>query len=54
MEYTRLHGNASGESHFENVLIDTIPVEFALPASPLNLATPMRAERGLLCAIPPG
>ncbi|HET8630324.1 MAG TPA: hypothetical protein VFL91_23135 [Thermomicrobiales bacterium] len=36
--YTRLYADAEGESHFEEVATDLLPVDFAPPAPPLQVA----------------
>lgn len=38
MKYTRLYADENGESHFEDVEIELLPVSFAPPAPPLNLS----------------
>lgn len=38
MKYTRLYADANGESHFEDIEIELLPVNFAPPAPPLNLS----------------
>jgi quercetin dioxygenase-like cupin family protein len=52
MNYTRIYCDTAGESHFEDVSVDVAPADFAPPAAPLNLATPMEAERVILCDFP--
>jgi len=52
MEYTRIYCDAAGESHFEDVNVELAPVDFAPPAPPLNLATPLEAERAVFCEFP--
>jgi hypothetical protein len=49
MKYTRIYCDVDGESHFEDVYVEVAPVDFAPPASPLNLAAPLEAERVVLC-----
>ena len=36
--YVRLYADESGESHFEDLEITLVPVDFAPPAAPLNIA----------------
>jgi hypothetical protein len=43
--YTRLYADAEGESHFEEVETDLLPVDFAPPAPPLQVATLFPAAR---------
>ncbi len=52
MKYTRIYCDVDGESHFEDVYVEVAPVDFAPPASPLNLAAPLDAERAVLCEFP--
>ena len=52
MKYTRIYCDVDGESHFEDVYVEVAPVDFAPPASPLNLAAPLEAERAILCEFP--
>ena len=51
MKYTRIYNDLEGESHFEDVAVELDPVDFAPPAPPLNLATPVEAERVIFCAV---
>lgn len=53
MKYTRIYNDSEGESHFEDVAVGLDPVDFAPPAPPLNLSTPVAAERVVLCAVEP-
>ncbi len=52
MKYRRIYCDVDGESHFEDVYVEVAPVDFAPPASPLNLAAPLEAERAVLCEFP--
>ena len=52
MKYTRIYCDVDGESHFEDVYVEVAPVDFAPPASPLNMAAPLEAERAVLCEFP--
>jgi len=52
MKYTRIYCDVDGESHFEDVIVEVAPVDFAPPAPPLNLAAPLDAERAVLCEFP--
>ncbi len=54
MKYTRIYGDATGESRFEDITVDVAPVDFAPPAAPLNLAAPIDSERTILCSVPAG
>ena len=37
-KYIRLYSDEAGESHFEDLEVDLIPLDFAPPAAPLNIA----------------
>ena len=37
-QYARLYADESGESHFEDLAIDLVPVDFAPPAGSVLLA----------------
>lgn len=52
MKYTRIYSDATGESHFEDLMVHVAPVEFAPPAPPLNMSEPIASENTLLCSIP--
>jgi hypothetical protein len=54
VKYTRIYSDPAGESHFEDVEVVLKPVEFAPPAPPVELATPMPAEHVILLALSPG
>jgi len=41
MEYTRVYCDAEGGSHFEDVEIELTEIDFAPPAPPLNLSSPI-------------
>ncbi|MHA1951008.1 MAG: hypothetical protein ACW987_14180 [Candidatus Thorarchaeota archaeon] len=44
-KYTRLYSDENGETHFEDVEIELLPVDFAPPAPPLNLSALIEAKR---------
>ncbi len=44
-EFVRLVARDDGESHFEDVQMTLLPVDFAPPAAPLNVAAIAGAER---------
>jgi hypothetical protein len=51
--YTRLYADEQGESHFEDVESALLPVDFAPPAAPLNVAALFPAVRcGFVGAAP--
>lgn len=54
VKYTRIYSDEAGESHFEDISVDVLPVDFAPPAAPLNLAVPIDSERMILCSVPVG
>jgi hypothetical protein len=37
-QYARLYADENGESHFEDLALKLIPVDFAPPAEPINIA----------------
>lgn len=52
--YVRLYVDKDGESHFEDLAIDLLPVEFAPPAAPLNVARFLPAAHTLWVGAPAG
>jgi hypothetical protein len=46
-KYVRLYADEAGESHFEDLEIALLPVDFAPPAAPLNIAQFQPAARCL-------
>jgi hypothetical protein len=52
VKYTRIYSDAAGESHFENVEVELKPVDFAPPAPPAQLASPILAEQVILLILP--
>jgi hypothetical protein len=54
MNYTRIYCDGTGDSHFDDTYVEVAPVDFAPPAPPLHLATPVEAERMILCHLPQG
>lgn len=54
MKYTRVYCDDAGDSHFGDIFVQVSPVDFAPPAPPLNLASPMDSERMILFSIPAG
>ncbi len=46
-KYVRLFADEQGESHFEDFSVDLLPVDFAPPAGPLNIAAFTNASRSL-------
>jgi hypothetical protein len=51
---TRIWSDDAGTSHFEDVDIELESTDFAPPAPPLDISTPIRAERALFCEFPAG
>ena len=45
MEFTRLYTDEYGETHFEDIKIELLPVDFAPPAPPLNLSELKEAKK---------
>ena len=54
METTRIYTGEDGETHFEDVTVEVTPVDFAPPAPPVDLASPVAAERMILGSVPAG
>ena len=54
MPYARIYSDDEGASHFEDVDPAFVPVEFAPPAPPLNVADPIPAHRVLFAEVPSG
>jgi hypothetical protein len=52
--YTRLYADESGESHFEELTVALLPVDFAPPAAPLNIAQFLGTETSLWLGAPVG
>ena len=51
--YVRLFADQLGESHFEDVDVDLVPIDFAPPAAPLHVAGLFQAEKcGFVGAYP--
>ena len=53
-KYTRLYADESGESHFEDLEIELVPVDFAPPAAPANIAQFLPTARSLWFGAPAG
>ena len=52
--YIRLYADASGESHFEDLAIALVPLDFAPPAAPLNIAQFLPTAQSLWVGAPVG
>ena len=52
MKYTRIYNDATGESHYEDLMVHFSPVEFVPPAPPLNMSEPIPTENTILCSLP--
>ena len=53
-KYVRLYADEVGESHFEDLEMDLLPVEFAPPAGPMNIAEFLPTTRSLWVGVPGG
>ena len=51
-EYVRLYSDEAGESHFEDIEVPLLPVDFATPAAPLNIAQFLPATQTLWVGAP--
>jgi hypothetical protein len=54
MKYTRIFADEHGETHFEDVDVELSPRNFAPPAAPLTVATPVPARQCVLMTMPAG
>lgn len=54
MRYARIWTDADGASHFEDVDVEMTPGQYAPPAPPFDVSTPLAAERAMFCSIQPG
>lgn len=54
MRITRIYTDEVGESHFEDREIEVAPLDFAPPAPPLNVATPVPTAQMVLVEVPAG
>lgn len=52
MQYVRIHADSSGESHFEDVAVDSTLLDYAPPAPPLHLSAVMPATGWALITFP--
>lgn len=52
--YVRMFADENGESHIEDISVDLLPVDFAPPAAPLNIASFKAASQSLWVGIPVG
>jgi hypothetical protein len=51
-KYTRIYYDTASKSHFEDVYVEVASGDFAPPAPPSNLATPLDTERAVFCEFP--
>jgi len=54
MQLARLYSDATGESHFDDVVVELEPSSFAPPASPVDLSAPLEAARCFFHGLPQG
>jgi hypothetical protein len=54
MRVTRIYADLSGESHFEDIEIGLSPIDFAPPAPPLHVSSPVIAAQMVFVELPPG
>ncbi len=54
MKYVRIYADENGESHFEDIEIEFLPVDFAPPAPPINISSFTPANRFGFANVPPG
>ena len=53
MRYVRVYADDSGQSHFADVEVPLIPVDYAPPAPPLHLSAAVPAHAFVFLAAPP-
>jgi len=53
-KYVRLYSDEAGESHFEDLEVPLVPLDFAPPAAPLNIAQFLPATQSLWVGAPLG
>ncbi len=53
-KYIHLYADENGESHFEDLEIALVPVDFAPPAAPLNIAQFLPTTKSLWVGAPAG
>ena len=53
-KYVRLYADERGESHFEDLEMALLPVDFAPPAAPLNIAQFRPTAQSIWVGAPPG
>ena len=54
VSYIRLYADDDGESHLEKVAVELAPTEYAPPAPPINVSSPVSAHQVIFLAVPPG
>ena len=54
VKYTRLYADASGVSHFEDIVVELKSLPFAPPAPPADVSTPTPASQFLFLLLKPG
>ena len=54
MQYTRLYADEDGVSHFEDQEFELTEADFAPPAAPLLMSSPIESTRTVFWAVPAG
>ena len=54
MKYVRLFVDETGESHFDDIEVNLIPVDVAPPAPAINLSSSIPATQFVFYSFPPG
>lgn len=54
MHYLRLYSDPTGESHFEDVVVELHPVEYVPGKPPVDLSAPHPATGAVFCRVPAG
>jgi len=54
VKYVRLYADDDGESHFETIEVELDPTDYAPPAPPINVSSPVPARQVIFLAVPSG
>lgn len=54
MQYVRIFADADGESHFAEAEVDLVPTNFAPPATPFDVSSPISASQFVFVHLPAG
>ena len=54
MKYTRLYADEQGKSHWEDLDVGLVATEYAPPAPPINVSSPVEARQLIFLSVPSG